>query len=205
MKDRKRLLYLKHTWMDVIRLPLILAGIFLLVWIPIYIWNPDPSFWTSGPMIGVYVFGFIVVPGIVAIPLWRIWEAHRDEELWLEGDKLVYKHGRLRLKIEIEDISKIYLVYGNRFDIELRFHLRKPCDGYRVVDFGSTAVCRKWITPEGLERKGMEIWNALRERNPHIELRRFFPKKKCYERWNGREWEKIDWGEIRGEVMGGEW
>ena len=66
---RKRLVYLKHTWMDVVRVLLVVAGIFLCAWIPAFVWI-DPSVWITSPMIGVNVFLFLVIAEITAIALW---------------------------------------------------------------------------------------------------------------------------------------
>jgi hypothetical protein len=200
-KTGRRLMYLRHTWMDVFRVPLVLSGLLLIFFALIYLWKPDTSIWTSGLMIGALIFCVIGIPGMVAVALW-MWGTHKDEELWIEGDHLIYKHGEEVVRVKMEDINRIDLGYA-RVSQAIYFYFKRRYGKYRGVIFGENIFHRQWITPEELERKGIEMWNIVRQHNPCVKLWRKFPKRKYLERWNGREWEKIDWGEIRREVMGG--
>ena len=210
-QEKKQLLYLKHTWMDVFRLPLILEIGVICMSIPAYFYSihrygyfikaSSISDWIV--VLTVLFVIYVGIPGLFAVILY-LQDAQNDEELVLGNDEIIYKSGKLVLSARAEDITEIFSEYDNRFSIQITFKFRKEYDKIvngrkrgrsKGVAFGGAVVFRRWIAEDELNEKAVEIWTLLKNHNPDIELKRWNPHAKHPEKWTGRDWVKIDWKE----------
>ncbi len=210
-KERRELLYLEHTWIDVFRLPLLLEIGVICISIPAYFYSVHKygyfikaaslSDWII--VIAVLLLIYVAIPGLFAVILY-LQDAQSDEEFYLEDDEIIYKNGKLMLPVKAEDIIEIFSEYNNRFSIQITFKFRKEYDKIvrgkkkgrsKGVAFGGTVVFRRWITEGEINEKVIEIWGLLKKYNPDIELKRFNPHTKHPEQWTGKNWVQIDWNE----------
>ena len=198
-KERKQLLYLKHTWMDVFRLPLILEICILAISIPAYFYSVHRyGYFIKASSLSDWIFVLTVLlliyvglPALFAVIWWRD-DAQCDEEISLEDGEIVHRNGRKLIKVPVTDISEIVLNYPNRFSIDITFKFRKKHYNSKALLFGGDVIFRKWISPEELEKTGLKIWTEVSVYNPEIELKRLFPGRKYLERWDGSRWVPVD-------------
>ncbi|NPA75346.1 MAG: hypothetical protein GXO25_04615 [Euryarchaeota archaeon] len=205
MTEKRVLLHIKHTWMDVFRFPIVIEVVAIVILIITYFTsNYQYGYFIkitslSGLLFiaGIFLFAFVIFPGFVAYLGVRDL-SHIDEWLWIEGDTLIYKHGKYEFKLKMKDIKEISLNYGSRLHPYFIIRLKKKYDGYNRINVGDSIDFRTWITEEEGSNKLVEMYNEIIKYNPKIVVTKWYPKvDKRMQIWDGKEWKPIAVSELK--------
>ena len=182
--DRKLLLHRKSYKHDTLRFPIFVFLVVFVIYLAVdgvYNWLVFREFLKEGfSGNGLwFIFLWIVVLFLVllAYGTMRLAQLDKDEYLYLEGDELVYEHGKTIEQVKVNDVYEILILSGGLLPTRaIHFKTRNPKQEIQFAE-GYEHALRKWITHEELLRKGMEIYDTLRKINPNIELKRVVPRK----------------------------
>ncbi len=123
----------------------------------------------------VFVCAFLAVTLLIFYGVSTSSQVDKDEFLYIEGDELIYLHGKTKKRVNIKDIYEIVIGVGGIQRV-LHFKTRNPKD---VILFGNdySLLVRSWISVDDLTVEGIKIYQILRKINPNIELKRVVPRK----------------------------
>ncbi len=142
----------------------------------------------------VFVCVFLAVTFLIFYGVSKLSQVDKDEFLYLEGDELIYIHGKTKKRVKVKDVYEIHVFIKPMSYVRLiKFKTKNPRD---LIDFGGdySLSFRIWIDSIDLFQKGIEIYQLLKEINPNIELTRFVPRKyrstknAVVERYEGGKW-----------------
>ena len=205
MSEKKVLLHINHTWMDVFRFPIVIEIVMIAILMASYIASnyqygyfvKIDSLESMLFVIGFFSFLLIIIPGFVAY-LGIKDQSHIDEWLLIEGDTMRYKHGKYDLKFKLKDIKEISVNYGRRLHVYFTIKLKKKYDGYEWINVGDSIDFRTWITEEEISKKVVEMYNEIVKYNPKVVVTKWYPKKiKKMQIWDGKKWKPIEVSEIK--------
>ena len=142
----------------------------------------------------VFVWIFIAFLVLLLYIITKLAQLDKDEFLYLEGDELIYIHGKMKKRVKVKDIYEILILSGGLLPTRaIHFKTRNPQDVILFAE-GYEHALRRWISHEELIKKGVEIYQILRKINPNMELKRIVPRKyrntrnAVMERYENGEW-----------------
>ncbi|NPA75514.1 MAG: hypothetical protein GXO25_05485 [Euryarchaeota archaeon] len=201
MRERKLLIHIRHTWMDVFKFPIVVEIVAIAIIVLGYFASNAifgyfievKSIWDWIYVISIFSAILVLLPGFIAFVIWKN-DMHLDEYVYLEGDEIVLKHGDKEIfRGKAENLRQLWMYYaGPRLEY-FYFKFNKKFGKYDNFSVGDGIIFRKWISKEELEKKGFEWYNLFKKYNPDLMLVR--PGKKP-EVWNGKEWEQVSWNDI---------
>ncbi len=203
MSEKRVLLHIKHTWMDVFRFPIVIEVVMVMILVVSYVLsNYQYGYFVKIDslesllfVIGFFSFLLLIIPGFVAYVIWKN-DLQLDEEVLLEGDEITLMHGDKEIfRGKAEALEEISFSYGGSRESYFKFKFNREFGGYTNFLVGDGITLRKWITEEEMEKKGIELYNQLREYNPKLKLIRWNRKRK--EIWTGREWKPIEINKLK--------
>ncbi len=203
MSERRVLLHIKHTWMDVFRFPILIEVVMIVILAVSYVLsNYQYGYFVKIDslesllfVIGFFSFLLLIIPGFITYVIWKN-DLQLDEEVLLEGDEIILMHGDKEIfRGKAEALEEILFSYGGSRESYFRFKFNREFGGYTNFLVGDGITLRKWITEEEMEKKGIELYNQLRKYNPKLKLIRWISKRK--EIWNGKEWKPIEINKLK--------
>jgi len=207
MSEKKTLMHIKHTWMDVFRFPLLVEAVAVIIIIIAYFASSyqygyfvKVTSWESFLFVmGFFCFMLVLFPGFVAYVIWRD-DLQLDEWLLLEGDEIVLMHGDKEIfRGKAEALQEIWISYGGYRESYIEFGFNRKFGKYKKFRLGDGIALRKWIDKEEMLKKGFEFYNIFKKYNQNLKFKRWFKK---VEIWNGNEWVEYHFEDERAMLNG---